>query len=129
MTTDQNTRTPMLEVRNVSKHYGSVNSLQDVSLAVYSGEVTCVLGDNGAGKSTLIKILSGVVSYDEGEYLIEGEPVHLSAPRQAQEHGIATVFHSCQCGGTSFWETSQRKAEGCYNVSMPRRLGLSCATN
>jgi len=92
MTTDQNTRTPMLEVRNVSKHYGSVNSLQDVSLAVYSGEVTCVLGDNGAGKSTLIKILSGVVSYDEGEYLIQGEPVHLSAPRQAQEHGIATVF-------------------------------------
>jgi simple sugar transport system ATP-binding protein len=52
-------RTPLLEVRGISKYFGSVNALQDVSLQVFGGEVTCVLGDNGAGKSTLIKILSG----------------------------------------------------------------------
>ena len=52
--------TPLLEAREVSKYFGSVNALQDVTLKVHAGEVTCVLGDNGAGKSTLIKILSGV---------------------------------------------------------------------
>ena len=51
--------TPALEVRSISKYFGSVNALEDISLSVYSGQVTCVLGDNGAGKSTLIKILSG----------------------------------------------------------------------
>ena len=53
------TATPALEVRSISKYFGSVNALEDISLSVYSGQVTCVLGDNGAGKSTLIKILSG----------------------------------------------------------------------
>jgi simple sugar transport system ATP-binding protein len=52
--------TPALEVRSISKYFGSVNALEDISVAVYPGQVTCVLGDNGAGKSTLIKILSGV---------------------------------------------------------------------
>jgi simple sugar transport system ATP-binding protein len=54
--------------------------------------VTCVLGDNGAGKSTFIKILSGVHQHSDGEYLVEGEPVRFSSPRDAREHGIATVF-------------------------------------
>jgi simple sugar transport system ATP-binding protein len=83
---------PLLEVRGVSKYFGSVNALQDVSLRVYPGEVTCVLGDNGAGKSTLIKILSGVFRPDAGEFLIEGSPVTLAGPRDARGHGIATVF-------------------------------------
>lgn len=85
-------RTPLLEVRNVSKYYGSVVALSDVSLQVYAGEVTCVLGDNGAGKSSLIKILSGVFPPDAGELLVEGRPAHFSGPRAAQSHGIATVF-------------------------------------
>lgn len=85
-------RTPLLEVRDVSKHFGSVNSLQDVSLAVHPGEVTCVLGDNGAGKSTLIKILSGVFPPSGGQFLIDGAPVTLAGPREAMAHGIATVF-------------------------------------
>jgi simple sugar transport system ATP-binding protein len=85
-------RTPLLEVRGISKYFGSVNALQDVSLQVFGGEVTCVLGDNGAGKSTLIKILSGVFGPDEGEFLIQGEPVAMSGPREARAHGIATVF-------------------------------------
>jgi simple sugar transport system ATP-binding protein len=85
-------RVPVLEVRGVSKYFGSVNALQDVSLRVYPGEVCCVLGDNGAGKSTLIKILSGVFPPDAGEFLIDGSPVALAGPRDARAHGIATVY-------------------------------------
>jgi simple sugar transport system ATP-binding protein len=92
MSAGQQARTPLLEVREVSKYFGSVNALQDVSLQVYPGEVTCVLGDNGAGKSTLIKILSGVFRPDAGEFLIDGSPVALAGPREARAHGIATVF-------------------------------------
>jgi len=83
---------PLLEVRDVAKYFGSVNALQGISLKAYAGEVTCVLGDNGAGKSTLIKILSGVFQPDEGEFLIEGQPVTLAGPREARAQGIATVF-------------------------------------
>ena len=82
----------LLEARNVSKYFGSVNALQGLSLAVNAGEVTCVLGDNGAGKSTLIKILSGVHQPDEGELLLEGAPVRFANPREARAAGIATVF-------------------------------------
>ncbi len=85
-------RTAALEVRSISKYFGSVNALEDISLRVYSGEVTCVLGDNGAGKSTLIKILSGVHTPDKGEVLFDGEPVSFAGPRDARAHGIATVF-------------------------------------
>ena len=83
---------PLLEVRDVAKYFGNVNALQHISLNVYAGEVTCVLGDNGAGKSTLIKILSGVFQPDEGEFLIEGQSVTLAGPREARAQGIATVF-------------------------------------
>ncbi|HUN35861.1 MAG TPA: ATP-binding cassette domain-containing protein [Trebonia sp.] len=83
---------PLLEVRGVSKYFGSVNALRDISLRVHPGEVTCVLGDNGAGKSTLIKILSGVFQPDSGQLLIDGTPVTLAGPRDARGHGIATVF-------------------------------------
>ena len=85
-------RMPLLEVRNVSKYFGNVIALKDISSRVGAGEVTCVLGDNGAGKSTLIKILSGVHRPDEGEYLVEGEAVSFNSPRDARERGIATVF-------------------------------------
>jgi len=81
-----------LEVRSVCKYFGSVNALEDVTLAVYAGQVTCVLGDNGAGKSTLIKILSGVHAPDKGEVLCDGEVVNFAGPREARAHGIATVF-------------------------------------
>ena len=84
--------TPLLEVRDVGKKYGSVIALRDVSTVVNAGEVTCVLGDNGAGKSTLIKILSGLHQHDSGEFLVEGEPVRLSSPREALDRGIATVY-------------------------------------
>src|ERR671938_1444414 len=83
---------PLLEVRNVSKYFGNVVALKDISVGVNAGEVTCVLGDNGAGKSTFIKILSGVHRHDEGELLVEGEETHFHNPREAKERGIATVF-------------------------------------
>jgi simple sugar transport system ATP-binding protein len=83
---------PLLEVREVSKYFGNALALQEISLRVNAGEVTCVLGDNGAGKSTLIKILSGVFPPDAGSVLIDGAPVTLTGPREAREHGIATVF-------------------------------------
>ena len=84
--------TPLLEVREISKYFGNVIALKDVSTVVNSGQVTCVLGDNGAGKSTFIKILSGVHEHSEGELLLEGRPTRFSSPRDAKEAGIATVF-------------------------------------
>jgi simple sugar transport system ATP-binding protein len=87
------TRQPvLLEARGLTKYFGSVNALQDISLAVNAGEVTCVLGDNGAGKSTLIKILSGVHTPDSGSLVLEGEEVSFATPREARARGIATVF-------------------------------------
>ena len=84
--------TPALRLKNVSKFFGSVLALRDISLHVDPGTVTCVLGDNGAGKSTLIKILSGVHQPTEGELLVNGEPTSFSSPREALGAGIATVF-------------------------------------
>lgn len=83
---------PLLEVQNVSKYFGSVIALKDISMSVNAGEVMCLLGDNGAGKSTLIKILSGVHPQSEGSYRVEGKEVHFTSPRDALNAGIATVY-------------------------------------
>ena len=82
----------LLELRNVSKFFGSVVALSEVSMHVSSGEVLALLGDNGAGKSTLIKTLSGVHKPDKGSYWIEDQQVELSSPREALDRGIATVY-------------------------------------
>src|SRR5215213_11190427 len=92
MTTTQQTATPLIEVRSISKYFGSVIALKDISMHVGAGEVMCLLGDNGAGKSTLIKTLSGVHQHDEGKMLCEGEEVRFSSPRDALDRGIATVY-------------------------------------
>ncbi len=84
--------TPLLEVDNVTKYFGTVIAIKDISMSVRAGEVMCVLGDNGAGKSTLIKTLSGVHQPSEGRYLIEGQQVRLTSPRDALSRGIATVY-------------------------------------
>lgn len=84
--------TPLIEVTNISKSFGNVSALQNVSMSVYGGEVHCLLGDNGAGKSTLIKILSGVHRLDRGEMRIEGKPVRFDSPRDALDAGIATAY-------------------------------------
>ncbi|ACZ43580.1 ABC transporter related protein [Thermobaculum terrenum ATCC BAA-798] len=82
----------IMEVDRVSKYFGSVTALQEVSMQVAAGEVMCLLGDNGAGKSTLIKILSGVHQPDEGRLLLDGQEVRLGSPRDALSKGIATVY-------------------------------------
>lgn len=84
--------TPALELKHVGKAFGNVIALNDVSLVVDPGTVTCVLGDNGAGKSTLIKILSGVHKNSSGDFLVDGEPADFNSPRDAQARGIGTVF-------------------------------------
>jgi simple sugar transport system ATP-binding protein len=83
---------PIIEVENLSKHFGNVIALQDVSMLVFPGEVMCLLGDNGSGKSTLIKTLSGVHKPTGGCVKFNGEPVDFDSPRQALDLGIATVF-------------------------------------
>jgi simple sugar transport system ATP-binding protein len=92
MTDSNASAAPLIEARGLTKYFGSVVALHDVSLAVRAGEVLCLLGDNGAGKSTLIKILSGVHPPDSGEILVDDEPVELGSPRDALQRGIATVY-------------------------------------
>jgi simple sugar transport system ATP-binding protein len=82
----------LLQLEHVSKYFGNVVALRDVSLHVNESEVTCILGDNGAGKSTLIKILSGVHTHDEGAVRVGGRDVRFGSPREARHEGIATVF-------------------------------------
>jgi simple sugar transport system ATP-binding protein len=86
------TDAPIIEVRELVKHFGSVIALSGVSMTVGRGEVMCLLGDNGAGKSTLIKTLAGVHRPTSGEYLVEGRPVSFESPRDALDAGIATVY-------------------------------------
>ena len=82
----------LIEMQDVGKAYGAIRALEGINLRVGAGEVTCVLGDNGAGKSTLIKIMSGLHGHTEGTVKVDGKEVNFSSPRQALDHGIATVY-------------------------------------
>ena len=82
----------ILQLEDISKYFGSVIALQNVTLRLKRGEVHCLLGDNGAGKSTLIKTLAGVHTPEKGQYLVDGQPVRFQSPRDALDAGIATVY-------------------------------------
>lgn len=85
-------RRPLLEMRDISKSFFGVTVLDRVSLDLYAGEVLALLGENGAGKSTLIKILNGDYRKDGGEIVIDGQPVTLREPRDAEAHGIRMIY-------------------------------------
>src|SRR5450830_954619 len=82
----------ILALENISKRFGSVIALQNVTLRLKPGEVHCLLGDNGAGKSTLIKTLAGVHRPTSGQYLVDGQSVSFNSPKEALDLGIATVY-------------------------------------
>jgi len=83
---------PILELRNVSKSYGAVQALTDVSFKAYPGEVIGLVGDNGAGKSTLIKTISGVHAPSAGEVVVDGAVRNWKSPHDAMEAGIETLY-------------------------------------
>ena len=83
---------PLLEIRGLSKTFGSVQALTEVDFEVRKGEVMALVGDNGAGKSTLIKCIAGIHGYDEGEIVFDGEPVTIHSPKDAARLGIEVVY-------------------------------------
>src|SRR5215470_6329106 len=84
--------TALLELRGVSKSFGSVQALSDVDFEVREGEVMALVGDNGAGKSTLIKCVAGINSIDSGEILFDGKPVTIHGPKDAAKLGLEFVY-------------------------------------
>lgn len=90
------TTTPqsVLEARGLVKTFGRVVALDGADFALYPGEVLAVIGDNGAGKSSLIKCLSGAYQPDQGDILMDGEPVHFRGPQEARAVGIETVYQT-----------------------------------
>ncbi len=90
--TTSTSATPLVQLNHVSKSFGPVQVLKDVSLEMFRGEVLCLAGENGAGKSTLIKILTGAVSRDAGEYLIDGKDAGSPSPAQARALGVGVVY-------------------------------------
>jgi ABC-type sugar transport system ATPase subunit len=83
--------TSIVGVRNISKSFGAIAALKDVSIDIAPGEIRGICGENGAGKSTLVKVLTGVYRPDHGTVTVGGAAVRVATPRQAQELGIAIV--------------------------------------
>jgi rhamnose transport system ATP-binding protein len=84
--------TPLLEVRGVSKSFGAVAAVRDVSFDLHGGEIHALVGENGAGKSTIVKILAGVHRPDAGDVTLDGAPLSLGGPADAQAAGIAVIY-------------------------------------
>jgi len=84
--------TPVLSAIHITKHFGGLMAVDQVSLDVYPNEVVGLLGDNGAGKSTFIKMISGVLQPDSGEIFLQGHKVHFSTPLEARNGGIETIY-------------------------------------
>ena len=85
-------RTPVLELKGVSKHFGAVQALTEVDFEVYPAEVVALVGDNGAGKSTLIKTIAGTHQPDGGSIFFEGKEVKIHSPADATRLGVETVY-------------------------------------
>ncbi len=124
----------ILELDSVSKFFGTVIALCDVTVRLRRGEVHCLLGDNGAGKSTLIKILAGVHPPSRGAYRVDGELVAFASPRDALDRGIATVYQDLAlvplmsvCRNFFLGREPTRTRWGLFRV-FDRRLAATIAT-
>ena len=80
-----------IELKHVTKRFGSVVANNDVSLQVHHGEILAILGENGSGKTTLMNMIAGIYFPDEGEILIDGQPAHIASPRDAFSYGIGMI--------------------------------------
>jgi ABC-type sugar transport system ATPase subunit len=136
------TRTPVLSARSLSKAFGGVKAVQDVSFDVHQGECVALLGGNGAGKSTVVSMITGLTTADSGVVDIDGEVKHFRNPQDAREAGVETVFQNlalCDnldapanlflgrelafgCGPLRFVRNRAMRAE---TASMLARLGVS----
>jgi D-xylose transport system ATP-binding protein len=85
---------PLVEMRNISKAFGGVHAVENVSIDLHPGEVVGIVGHNGAGKSTLIKILSGALTADSGEIFVDGAQARIRSPRDAKGYGIETIYQT-----------------------------------
>ncbi|MBO7095763.1 MAG: sugar ABC transporter ATP-binding protein, partial [Lachnospiraceae bacterium] len=83
---------PLLQMRHIVKIFPGVLALNGVDFTLRKGEIHALMGENGAGKSTLIKVLTGVYSSDGGEISVEGRPIVIKSPQDAQNNGISTVY-------------------------------------
>lgn len=109
---------PLLQLDTVSKSFGPVNVIRDVSVSVHPGQVQALLGENGAGKSTLIKMMSGVYQPDSGRIIIDGQETHLPNTKAAEELGIGTIHQELNLVPT------MSVAENVMLGRMPTRLGM-----
>ena len=90
----QTTRTPLVDITNVSKAFGGVHAVERVSIKLYPGEVVALLGHNGAGKSTLMKMLAGAFPIDSGEISINGQVAKIANPSDSQNLGVETIYQT-----------------------------------
>jgi D-xylose transport system ATP-binding protein len=87
-------RVPLVELRNIHVSFGGVRAVDDATVDLFPGEVIGLVGGNGAGKSTLMRVLSGAHPADSGEVLINGQPVSINNPREAQILGVETIYQT-----------------------------------
>ncbi len=120
---------PLLEVRHLSKSFGAVQALKDLSMTLRAGEVVALAGDNGAGKTTLIKAVSGVYPPSSGDILLDGQPVRFASPQEARDRGIETIYQdlaladNLSIGANIFLgREPMRRALGLFPVLDRRRM-------
>ena len=101
----------LLEVNSITKHFGGVTALSEVSLCLKRGEVLALAGDNGAGKSTLIKIISGVYHQDDGEMSYNGTNLKISNPKYARNLGIETIYQDLAFGPVNILDREKMMSE------------------
>lgn len=87
-------KTPVLQMKSISKSFGGLRALIDVDLELYPDEILAIVGDNGAGKSTLIKVLTGIYQADSGTTELNGKPANIKSRQDSLEAGIATVYQN-----------------------------------